>query len=81
MSLSNPNNYKIWKVRGVENCQMGSVGSIRDSCAIRVMDSLVREIDAIHGNVNFDYIVNRIEPMIRDELKGHEFIEKDKSYS
>lgn len=22
MSLSNPNNYKIWKVRGVENCLM-----------------------------------------------------------
>lgn len=60
---------------------MGAVGSIRDSCAIRVMDSLVREIDAIHGDVDFDYIVNRIEPMIRDELKGHEFIEKDKPYS
>ena len=60
---------------------MGSVGSIRDSCAIRVMGSLVREIDTIHGDVDFDYIVNRIEPMIRDELKGHEFIEKDKPYS
>ena len=81
MSLSNPNNYKIWKVRGVENCLMWSVGSMRDTCAIRVMGSLVREIDAIHGGVDFDYIVNRIEPMIRDELKGHEFIEKDKPYS
>ena len=81
MSLSNQNNYKIWKVRGVENCLMGSVGSIRDSCAIRVMGSRVREIDTIHGDVDFDYIVNRIEPMITDELKGHEFIEKDKPYS
>lgn len=81
MSLSNPNNYKIWKVRGVENCLMGSVGSIRDSCVIRVMDSLVREIDAIHGEVDFDYMVKRIEPMIRDELKEHEFIEKDNPYS
>ena len=54
---------------------------MRDTCAIRVMGSLVREIDAIHGGVDFDYIVNRIEPMIRDELKGHEFIEKDKPYS
>ena len=81
MSLSNPNNYKIWKVRGVENCLMWSVGSMRDTCAIRVMGSLVREIDAIHGGVDFDYIVNRIEPRIRDELKGHEFIEKDKPYS
>lgn len=44
-------------------------------------EALVREIDAIHGDVDFDYIVNRIEPMIRDELKGHEFIEKDKPYS
>ena len=60
---------------------MGYVGCMRDTCAIRVMGSLVREIDAIHGDVDFDYIVNRIEPMIRDELKGHEFIEKDKPYS
>lgn len=81
MSLPNQNNYKIWKVRGVENCLMGYVGCMRDTCAIRVMGSLVREIDAIHGDVDFDYIVNRIEPMIRDELKGHEFIEKDKPYS
>ncbi len=81
MSLSNPNNYKIWKVRGVENCLMGSVGSTRDSCVIRVMDSLVREIDAIHGDVDFDYMVNRIEPMIRDELIEHKFIEKDNPYS
>lgn len=44
-------------------------------------EALVRENDAIHGDVDFDYIVNRIEPMIRDELKGHEFIEKDKPYS
>ena len=81
MSFSNQNNYKIWKVRGVENCLMESVGSIRDSCAIRVMGSLVREIDTIHGDVDFNYIASRIEPMLREELKGHEFIEKDKPYS
>lgn len=80
-SLSNPNNYKIWKVRKTDNCLMGHVGSLRDSCAIRVMDNLVREIDIIHDDVDFDYVVGRIEPMIRDELKEHEFIEKEKPYS
>ena len=54
MSLSNPNNYKIWNVKSVENCLMGSVGSMRDTCAIRVINSLVREIDAIHGDGDFD---------------------------
>lgn len=55
---------------------MGYVGCMRDTCAIRVMGSLVREIDAIHGDVDFDYIVNRIEPMIRDELKGPNLLKK-----
>ena len=78
--LTNPNNYKIWKVKGVDNCIMGSVGNLRDACAIRVMHNLIREIDVLHDDVDFDYVVNRIEPMIRDELKEHEFIDSSNPY-
>lgn len=77
VSLSNPNNYKIWKVRGIENCLMGHVGNLRDACAIRIMNNLVREIDAIHNEIDFEYVVRRIAPMIIDELKEYNYISKD----
>ena len=75
-SLSNPNNYKIWKVKGVSNCLMGHVGALRDACVVRIMRNLVREIDAIHEEVDYEYVVSRIVPMIVDELKEYSYIEK-----
>ena len=77
LSLTNPNNYKIWKVNGVENCLMGSVGNLRDACVVRVMRGLVREIDAIKDEVDFEYVVGRIVPMIREELIDYGYIKKD----
>lgn len=79
-SLSNPNNYKIWKVKGVDNCIMGHVGALKDACAIRVMNDLVRKIDEINGDIDFEYVVSRIELMIRDELITHKFISDDNAY-
>lgn len=76
-SLSNPNNYKIWKVKGVDNCLMGHVGSLRDACVVRVMDNLVREIDVFHESIDFEYVVRRIVPMIIDELKEYNYIDRD----
>ena len=79
-SLSNVNNYKIWKVKGVENCIMGCVGKLRDACAIRVLDNLIKEIDVIHDLVDYEYVVERIEPAIKDCHKDHEFIKSDDPY-
>lgn len=76
-SLSNPNNYKIWKVKGIDNCLIGHVGNLRDACAIRVMHGLVREIDIIKDSIDFDYVVCRIVPMIIDELKNYDYLAKD----
>lgn len=77
LSLSNPNNYKIWKVKGVENCLMASVGDLRDACVIRIMNGLVREIDALKGEVDFEYVVGRIVPLIKEELIDYGYIKKD----
>ncbi len=74
-SLTNPNNFKIWKVKGVDNCLMGHVGLLREACVIRVMENLVREIDVIHDEVNFEYVVTRIVPKIIDELKEFNYVE------
>ena len=79
-SLSNPNNYKIWKVKGVDNCLMAHVGSLRESCVIRVMDNLVREIDVYHDCIDFEYVVTRIVPMIIDELKEYGYLDKDEVF-
>lgn len=76
-SLTNPNNFKIWKVKGVDNCLMGHVGLLREACVIRVMENLVREIDVIHDEVNFEYVVTRIVPKIIDELKEFNYIETE----
>ena len=76
-SLSNPNNYKIWKVKGVDNCLMGHVGRLRDACIIRIMDDLVREIDVMRDMVGFEYVVTRIVPMIIDQLVDFNYMDKD----
>ncbi len=73
-SLSNPNNYKIWKVKDVDHCLIGHVGRVRDACVIRVMSGLIKEIDVIKDNVNFDYVVNRVHPCILDELKKRNYV-------
>lgn len=77
LSLSNPNNYKIWKVRGTDNCLMASVGNLRDACVVRVMGGLVREIDAIKDEIDFEYVVCRIVPLIKEELKDYGYLKKD----
>lgn len=80
LSLSNPNNYKIWKVRGIENCLMASVGAMRDACVVRIMTNLIREIDALKSDIDFEYVVGRIVPLIKSELEDYGYLEKDKRF-
>ena len=80
-SLSNPNNYKIWKVKGVDNCLMGHVGDLRDACVIRIMTNLVRDIDVYRDEIDFEYVVFRIVPMIIDELKEYNYLVKDGKFN
>ena len=41
MTLSNPNNYKIWSLCDVDRSLMGSVGSLRTNNIIKVADVLL----------------------------------------
>jgi ATP-dependent protease HslVU (ClpYQ) peptidase subunit len=79
-SLSNQNNYKIWKVKNVDHCLIGHVGNFRDACVIRIMKNLIDEIDVIKDNVNFEYVVDRILPTIINELKRHHYINSDTKF-
>ena len=76
-SLSNPNNYKIWKVKGVDHCIMGSVGRCRDANVIRVMNNVVHELDTLHDSIDFEWVVNCLVPHLFSELGERGFLDKD----
>lgn len=76
-SLSNQNNYKIWKVKGVKNCLMGHAGALRDACAIRVMTGLIDELTKMKDDVDYEYVVNEITPKIIEELKERLYVKVD----
>ena len=78
-TLKNPNNYKVWKVRGTEHCLMAHVGNVRDANAIRIMDGLVTEYDAYKRRVDFDFVVKYVVTDIVNELKKYGYV-KDEQY-
>lgn len=80
VSLSNHNNYKIWKVKGVDNCLMASVGNLRDACVLRILDDLVDEIDVIKNRINFKYVVTKIVPRIIKQLKEYGYIQQQNNF-
>ena len=78
-TLRNPNNYKVWKIKGVENCLMAHVGNLREANVVRLMDGLVSEYNIYKNHIDFEFIVKKIVPEIFDELKNYGFL-KDNKY-
>ena len=78
-TLRNPNNYKVWKIKGVENCIMAHVGNLREANVVRLMDGLVSEYNIYKNHIDFEFIVKKIVPEIFDELKNYGFL-KDNKY-
>lgn len=79
-TLKNPNNYKIWKVIGAQNCLMASVGAVRDACVVRTMYDLVPEIVIYKDKVNFDFVVNSLVPHIATRLRQACFMQPSDSH-
>lgn len=73
-TLNNPNNYKIWKVRGADHCLMAHVGAVRDANVIRIMRGLVDELTILRDEVDFEYMVAQIVPTILDQLRRYRYI-------
>ena len=76
-SLSNPNNYKIWKVPGADNCLMAHVGLVREANVVRVTHGLVSELDQLKDSVDFAFVVRRLVPALFDELNSYGILRKD----
>lgn len=77
-TLKNPNNYKIWKVGGIDHCLMAHVGAVRDACVVRLMDGLVTEYNVYKNHVDYEFVVKKVVPEIVDELKDYGMVKDDK---
>ena len=78
-TLKNPNNYKIWKVRGVDNCLMAHVGNVREANIIRLMDSVITSYDIYANRIDFEFVVKELVQRIFEELKRYGYL-KDESF-
>jgi len=78
-TLNNKNNYKVWKVKNVDNCLMASVGDLRDATVVRLMNNLVSDYEVFKGYVGFEFVVKSVVPDIFNELKKYGYM-KDQQY-
>lgn len=80
VTLSNPNNYKLWNVENTDTAIMGGVGSARDICAIRACDYLISPSDYVNDAIDYNLLVDDVEPLIRDILIKHYYVDEDNPY-
>ena len=76
-TLKNPNNYKIWKVEGADNCLMAHVGCFRDANVIRLVDDFIDDYDVYCERVNYRFMVKSVLPRIVYELRNAGFVKPD----
>lgn len=80
ITQQNPNNYKVWKVEGSNNCVMGHVGNTRDANIIRLMENIVDDVDEYLGRVDFRFVVKFVVPQIIKKLKEAHFLRMKDDY-
>ena len=74
-TLSNPNNYKIWKVNGTDYCLMAHVGWVRDANVVRTL-YIVDDYDVYRDCIDFRYVVKRVVPQITEALTDAKFLKE-----
>ena len=76
-TLSNPNNYKVWRVADTEHCLMGHVGLAREANIIRVARDLIPELTQMKDSVTFSFVVRRLVPALFEELENYRALKKE----
>ena len=79
-TLKNPNNYKVWKVKDVDNCLMAHVGNVRDGNVVRLMRDVIDEYDEFHNRVDYEFVVKYLVSDIIKTLKNAHFIKSNDEY-
>ena len=75
-TLSNPNNYKVWRVLDAENCLLAHVGSVREANIIRVARDLIPEMFQLQDKVDFSFVVRRLVPRMFEELEEYRALKR-----
>ncbi len=76
VSGTNLSNFKIVKVRNIENCIIGLVGNVRTTNILRMANDLIP--DDYSGEIDFEFINNRILPYIFENSEKHGVLLTDK---
>ena len=76
LTLSNPNNYKIWKTKGLDNSIMCHTGACRDLGVIR-FNNFIPETRALCGDIDIEFVQGEMVYDMFDALKEHEFTESE----
>lgn len=76
-TLSNANNYKIWRVPDTEHCLMAHVGLVREANVARVARDLVPEIYRLKGLVDFSFVVKHLIPRLFDEFEENRILRNE----
>ena len=76
-TLTNPNNYKIWRVLDAENCLMAHVGLAREANILRVTRELIPELIQIKDGVGFSFVVKKLVPSLFDVLEEYRALKKE----
>lgn len=77
-TLKNPNNYKVWKVMGADNCLIGHVGNLRDANVVRLMSGLVTDYNIYKNHIDYEFVVKKVVPDVVDELKNYGNVKDEK---
>ena len=79
-TLKNPNNYKVWKVDGVDKCLMGHVGNLRDGNVVRLMRSVIDDYDEFYKRVDYRFVVKYLVPEIVKTLREACYLKASPEY-
>ncbi len=79
-TLHNPNNYKIWKVDGSDNCLMAHVGNVRDANVVRLMRNVIDDYDEFYKRVDYRFVVKYLVPEIVKSLQEAHYLKLDGDY-
>ena len=79
ISLSNPNNYKIWVCKDAPNALMAHTGRVREAQVVKVGGTCINELDVLHNVIDWEYIVKYFVPDMFEKIMENGLGNKEKN--
>lgn len=78
LTLTNPNNFKIFRPKNDQNLIIGVVGTLRDANVLSCVEEYTDELSRLKDSIDFKYVVTKVIPKLQSTLKTAKIIkEKD----